>query len=66
MTNCRSPQTGHARGARYAVCGKLDSLNDIRIFAENEHYSGAFGPFDTFAMIFGGEMMAKPDRFQAY
>jgi hypothetical protein len=37
--------------ARYAVTAKLDSLNDIRILAENDHYHGAFASFARFAMI---------------
>src|SRR5258708_17890270 len=36
ITNGRSPQNRHARrGARYAVWGTLDSLNDIGICGEN-------------------------------
>jgi hypothetical protein len=38
-------------GARYAVWGALDSSNDIRILAENDHYRGAFTVFACFAII---------------
>jgi hypothetical protein len=37
--------------ARYAVWDTLDSLNDIRILAENDHYRGAIAAFARFAII---------------
>jgi hypothetical protein len=37
--------------ARYAVKGKLDSLNHTGISAENEHYHGAFVVFAAFPII---------------
>jgi hypothetical protein len=37
--------------ARYAVWGTLDSLNDIGIPAENDHYRGAFAVFAHFGAI---------------
>jgi hypothetical protein len=40
--------------ARYAVWGALDSSNDIRILAENDHYRGAFAAFACFATIYRG------------
>src|ERR1700733_12276904 len=39
-------------GARYAVWGALDSSNDIRILAENDHYRGAFAVFACFPIIY--------------
>jgi len=33
------------------VYDTLDSLNDIRISAENDHYRGAFAFFACFAII---------------
>jgi hypothetical protein len=38
-------------GARYAVWAALDSANDTRIPAENDHYRGAFVVFARFAII---------------
>jgi hypothetical protein len=32
----------------YAVWSKLDSLNDIGISAENDHYGGTFAVFAPF------------------
>jgi hypothetical protein len=52
--------------ARYAVTVKLDSLNDIRILAENDHYHGAFAFFARFAMICRSESSQKCDLFQFY
>jgi hypothetical protein len=34
--------------AGYAVWGGLDSVNDIRISAENDQYGGTFAVFDHF------------------
>jgi hypothetical protein len=59
IANCRSPQTGHARNARYAVWRTLDSLNGIRISAENPHYRGAFGHFACSATICSGRADGK-------
>jgi hypothetical protein len=47
-------------GARYAVWGMLDSLNDIGISAENDHYRGAFAHFAFFAIIWRGEERKMP------
>jgi hypothetical protein len=33
----------------------LDSLNDIEISAENDHYRGAFAHFACFTIIWRGE-----------
>jgi hypothetical protein len=38
-------------GARYAVWAALDSANDTRNPAENDHYRGAFVVFARFAII---------------
>jgi hypothetical protein len=42
-------------GARYAVWGALDSLNDIGISAENHHYRDGFGLFARLAIIKHGK-----------
>jgi hypothetical protein len=44
-------KTGMSADARYAVCGTLDSLNDISILAENDHYRGAQADFARFGVI---------------
>jgi hypothetical protein len=52
ITNRRSPQNRACpTGARYAVWGTLDSLNDIGISAENVIYRSAFALFAYFAII---------------
>ena len=38
-------------GVRYAVWAALDSANDTRNPAENDHYRGAFVVFARFAII---------------
>jgi hypothetical protein len=50
---------------RYAVWNALDSSNDIRIPAENDHYRGAFAAFAIFTIIFAQRALSNGDLFRS-